>query len=100
MAFVVWAVWRSGHVAPATTAGTFRNAGNEGNWWSSRGASSATNAYDLNFNTAVYPSHEGNRYVGRSLRWFLPRWGADLSYLELFAVERDVSERSRVDDDN
>lgn len=100
MAFVVWAVWRSGYVNLPNSAGTFRNAGNEGNWWSSRGASSATNAYDLNFNTAVYPSHEGTRYVGRSLRWFLPRWGADLSYLELFAVERDGSEHSRVDNDN
>ena len=60
---------RSGRVTLPNTAGTFRLAGLEGHWWSSRGASSATDAYGLTFNTAVYPSNGPNaRWYGFSLR--------------------------------
>lgn len=57
---------RSGHINVQT--GRLRNAGNEGNYWSSRAYSSETNAYDFNFNTGMNPSNNGNRWVGRSLR--------------------------------
>lgn len=71
---------RSGVFDVTIAAGTFRNAGINGNWWSSR-ADAATNAYNLNFNaTTVYPSNgPNNRYVGRSLRCLLyAAVGADL----------------------
>lgn len=85
---------RSGNVNPANTAGTFRNAGIEGQWWSSRAYSSATNAYDLNFNTTVNPSNSGNRYVGRSLRCLdgaavrCRSFFYDLCFLEIRAIIR------------
>lgn len=80
---------RSGVIDPTITAGTYRNAGVNGNWWSSRG-DAATNAYNLNFNaTGVYPSNGPNaRYVGRSLRCLsLPR-GADLLHKIMIAKAR------------
>ena len=72
---------RSGNVNLANTAGTFRNAGNIGYEWSSRTSpSSNTLAYWFEFNaTESRPSWgPNNRYNGLPLRWFLPRWGADL----------------------
>lgn len=70
---------RSGNVNPANTAGTFRNAGNNGNWWSSRAYSSATHAYNLNVYTEVNPSNNSNRYAGFSLRCLeFAAAGADL----------------------
>ena len=60
---------RGGYVVLPITAGTFRNAGREGRWWSSR-AVAATTAYYLLFNaTAVYPSNGPNsRWHGFPLR--------------------------------
>ena len=61
---------RSGHIYLAITAGTFRYAGHEGSWWSSRGSSTrydgvtTPSAYSLGFNvTAVTPS------AGPDVRW-------------------------------
>ena len=59
---------RSGVVHPANSAGTFRNAGLNGNWWSSRAYSSTTHAYHLHFNTSVDASHDSHRYAGFPLR--------------------------------
>ncbi len=59
---------RSGIIGPTLTAGTFRYAGLDGEWWSSCATSTATHAHDLRLNTAAIPSDNGTRYVGRSLR--------------------------------
>lgn len=76
---------RSGNFNLTITAGTFRNAGQNGNWWSSRGAdniwgSAGLGGYNLNFDaTGVNPSNGPTaRYIGFPLRWFIPRFGADL----------------------
>lgn len=56
------------------------NMGNNGQYWSSRASSEAANAYNLNFNASgVNPSNSNDRWRGYSLRWLIPRWGADLS---------------------
>lgn len=76
---------RSGHVNPANTAGTFRNAGINGQYWSSRMAnniwsSAGAGGYDLNVYTEVNPSWGPDaRYIGFSLRClFFAAVGADL----------------------
>lgn len=82
---------RSGYVNPANTAGTFRNAGLNGNWWSSRAYSSTTNAYDLNINTGVNPSNNSNRYAGFSLRCLgFAAAGADLLKKLKYKVARNI----------
>ena len=65
---MAWSV-RSGDVELHNTAGTFRNAGNYGIYWSSRGGA-ATTAYYLQIEpSAVKPSNgPNNRYNGFSLR--------------------------------
>lgn len=76
---------RSGHVNPANTAGTFRNAGNIGYEWSSRTSpTSATLAYWFEFTaTESRPSYgPNNRYNGLPLRCLLyAAVGADLFIL-------------------
>jgi len=62
---------RSGYIELPKTAGTLRNAGHNADYWSSRG-SAATNAYNLEFNTAVNPSNgPNNRWYGFPLRCLL-----------------------------
>lgn len=49
--------------------GSVRSRGSNGTYWSSRAASSSSNAYYLNFtNTSVAPSTSGARSYGRSVR--------------------------------
>ena len=56
---------RSGNV----NSGSLRNAGNNGNYWSSTANSNTSNAYNLNFNSGnVNPSNNNNRYNGFSVR--------------------------------
>ena len=73
---------RSGWINLPNTAGTFRNAGAEGVWWSSRAYSSNTNAYDLYLQTTgvVSPSNNSNRYNGFSLRCLLCSRGGCRSF--------------------
>ena len=66
---------RSGNFNLANTAGVLRNAGQNGNWWSSRGAdnvwgSAGLGGYNLEFNAnGVRPSNgPHNRYLGFPLR--------------------------------
>ena len=66
---------RSGNFNLANTAGVLRNAGQNGNWWSSRGAdnvwgSAGLGSYYLGFTTnGVSPSYgPTNRYIGFPLR--------------------------------
>lgn len=62
---------RSGRVALTVAAGNFGNAGNNGNYWSSRTSpSSASLSYNLNFNASgVNPSNgPTERWRGYSLR--------------------------------
>ena len=50
-------------------SGSLRNAGNNGNYWSSTADSSASRAYYLYFNSGyVSPSFDGSRYFGFSVR--------------------------------
>ena len=64
---------RSGNV----NSGSLRNAGNNGNYWSSTANSSTSNAYNLNFNSGnVNPSNNNNRYNGFSVRCLARRLGA------------------------
>ncbi len=60
-------------------AGSWRDAADLGAWWSSSAADTSDRAWrpyiqqsQLNLNT------NANRWHGLPLRWFLPRWGADL----------------------
>jgi len=52
------------------TSNLFRNAGNEGNYWSSTPNSNTSNAYSLNFNgtSNINPSNNPNRQNGFSVR--------------------------------
>ena len=60
---------RSGHFNLTISAGTFRYAGREGGWWSSRSDSITANAYLLYFNASyVYPSPSDARWRGYPLR--------------------------------
>ena len=60
---------RSGYVALTVSAGTFRNTGQYGFWWSSRSYSTTTSAYLLDFNAStVYPSNYNSRWDGFPLR--------------------------------
>ena len=64
---------RSGNV----NSGSLRNAGNNGNYWSSTAYSSTSNAYNLNFNSGnVNPSNNNNRYNGQSVRCLARGLGA------------------------
>ena len=61
---------RGGYIRPNFTD-KFRDAGQEGDYWSSRASSSAVYAYYLSFgSSSVYPSNVNNyyRYDGFSLR--------------------------------
>jgi hypothetical protein len=79
---------RSGNFNLTISAGTFRNAGHEGNWWSSRGAdnvwgSAGLGGYNLNFNaTGVNPSNgPTNRWIGFPLRCLFSPQRVPIFYL-------------------
>ncbi len=61
---------RSGLVNPNVGSSPYRDTGFSGRYWSSTPYSSSANyAYNLVYNTNVYPSgNYGNRYDGYSLR--------------------------------
>jgi len=67
---------RSGYVNPSNSAGTFRDAGSGGFWWSSRGASTrydgvtTPSAYRLHFGVTGVSTSNGphNRYIAFPLR--------------------------------
>ncbi len=63
---------RSGYINLIITAGTLRNVGQAGFWWSLRAgtytSSTSATAYNLEFGTVVNPSHENNRYYAFPLR--------------------------------
>ncbi len=57
---------RSGYVHLPSTAGTLRRTSYHAAYWSLHAA--ATNAYALEFDTAINPSVENNRWYGFPLR--------------------------------
>jgi uncharacterized protein (TIGR02145 family) len=61
---------RGGGRVNQDTSNLFRNAGNEGNYWSSTPNSNGTQAYNLNFNStsSINPSNNNNRNNGFSVR--------------------------------
>ncbi len=62
---------RGGYVLPGYQL--FYNAGQYGDYWSSRAYSNTDVAYSLDFhNSSVTPSGNGNRYLGLSLRCLIP----------------------------
>lgn len=70
---------RSGYIN--INNGRLRNAGNEGDYWSSRASStrndgaSVPSGYFLNFNTGLNPSNSNERWLGFPLRCLLGvRW--------------------------
>ena len=55
------------------TDGTLRNAGNDGNFWSSTANPDPSNAFNLNFNESeVNANNNDNRYNGNSVRCLAP----------------------------
>ena len=59
---------RGGYIASYEPSAPLQTAGSSGSYWSSRSGSGVNNAYNLGFSTRTYPSNNGTRYYGQSLR--------------------------------